>query len=136
MNKEDNMTIYLLIGFGLLVSGFAISKKNTVIGILASAIWLAAISYSRAHPIGEMVIGDTADTAILLVFISLMVLVPIISFNLSKKEEATGLKDEGLLKDDEGGKLKKLRDSSSTKTRKESADEYYDKLHSLTHPQK
>ena len=130
------MALILLFGFGLVISGWAIAKKNTVIAIVASAIWLATIAYTRSNPIGTMVTGDTSDTAILVALIGLMVLVPIISFRLSKKEEATQLKDEGLLKDDGNDRMRELQNTSSTRTQKESGDDYYGRLHRLTHPRR
>jgi hypothetical protein len=131
--ESEVVTLILLFGTGLVISGFAIMKRHTVVGILASALWLACIAYTRTNPIGEMVTGDTSDTAILLALIGLMVLVPIISFQLSRKEERETVGNQGLLKDDGEPSL---REVSSTKTRKENADDYYARLHRVTHPKR
>lgn len=130
------MTASILIGFACIISGWAIYKKETVIAIIASAIWLAVIAYTRSHPLGAMVVGDISDTAILLALIGLMVLVPVISFRLSKREKVKESRDE----EDRQARLPKkrasLRETSSTKTQKENSDEYYDRLHGLTHPRR
>jgi len=136
LEESRVVTLILLFGFGLAISAFAIAKKNTVIAIIASAIWLACIAYTRANPIGAMVTGDSSDTAILLALIGLMVLVPIISFQLNKKEER-GTVEQGLLKEESSKtNTQRMRENSSTRVRRENADDYYDKLNSLTHPRR
>jgi hypothetical protein len=130
------MTAFSLIGFACIVSGWAIYKKETVIAIIASAIWLACIAYTRANPLGSMVTGDTSDTAVLLALIGLMVLVPIISFRLNKKEERETV-EQGLLKEESNKtNTQRMSENSSTKVRRENSDDYYDRLNRLTHPKK
>lgn len=136
-SKESEVVILILLfGFGLAISGWAIARKDTVIAVIASAVWLATISYTRAYPIGNMTTGDTADTAILAALIGLMILVPVISFRLNKKEEATQLKDEGLLREENKSNRERLDEISSTRSKKESGDDYYNRLHGLTHPKR
>ena len=125
------VTLILLFGFGLVISGYAITRKNTVIAIIASAIWMASIAYTRANPIGEMVTGDTSDTAILLALIALMVLVPIISFRLSKREEMQEAKE-----DDYKERVAPRKYKPTPIGTRESADDYYARLGRITHPKK
>lgn len=134
--ESEVVTLILLFGFGLVISGYAINKHKTEIAIIASAIWLAVIAYTRSHPIGEMTTGDTADTAVLLALLGMMILVPIISFRLSKREQMKEDKEDGYRQASLPKKRPSLRDVSSTRTQRESADEYYDRLDSLTHPTK
>ena len=134
--ESDVVTLILLFGTGLVISGWAITKRQTVVAIIASGIWLACIAYTRANPIGEMTTGDTADTAILLTLIGLMVLVPVISFRLSRREEAKEAKEDGYKQAALPKKRASMRDVSSTKTQRETGDEYYDRLHGLTHPRR
>ena len=128
------MTSAVLLGFGCLVSYFAIKNRELVIGILASAIWLAAIAYTRINPIGSMVTGDTADSAILLALIGLMAVVPIMSWKLKKSEQLKEDKEDNFKKATLPKNRPSMRSVSSTRTQGETADEYYDRLHGLTHP--
>jgi hypothetical protein len=128
--ESEVVALILLFGFGLVISGYAITKKNVVIAIIASAIWLATIYYTRQNPIGSMVTGDNADTAILLALIGLLTLVPIISFRLSKREERQEMKE-----DDYKERVAPKKKVSSGGIR-ESTSDYYDRLHQATHPKK
>lgn len=128
--KEESrvMALLALLGLGLVVSGFSIHKRNTIIGIVSSAIWLAIIAYTRANPIGSMTTGDTADTAILLALIGLMVLVPIISWQLGKKENMRETKD-----DDYKERVAPRKTKVATGGIRESSSDYYERLKRVTH---
>lgn len=134
LKESEVVTLILLFGLGLVISGYAIAKKQTVIAIIASAIWLACIYYTRAHPIGEMTTGDTSDTAILLALVALMILVPIISFRLNRKEERRESIEDDFKRAALPRKRLTLRDASTNDNRNEDGDGYYDRLHRLTHP--
>jgi hypothetical protein len=125
----NGMVLILLFGVGLVISGFAIAKRETVVGIVASAVWLACIYYTRQNPIGAMTTGDTADTAILAALIGLMVGVPIMSFQLSRRERA---KEAQASEDLAEQKEPTLREASSPRAIPETSDQYYDRLHRLT----
>lgn len=131
--ESEVVTLILLFGFGLVISGYAIAKKQTVIAIIASAIWLACIFYTRSHPIGEMTTGDTADTAILLALVAMMILVPIISFRLNRREERREAMDDDYKRASLPQKRMTIRDASTRDNRDEDGDGYYERLHRLTH---
>lgn len=131
--ESEVVALILLFGTGLVISGYAIAKKQTTIAIVASAIWLACIAYTRANPIGTMTTGDTADTAILLALIALMILVPIISFRLNRREQAQEAKEDGYKQASLPRNRKSIRDVGKFNNRQETSDEYYERLYELTH---
>jgi len=132
--ESEVVTLILIFGFGLVISGWAIHKKEPVIGLVGSAVWLAAIAYTRANPIGSMTTGDVADTAVLIALIAMLVLPPIISWRLTRKEEMTPLGKEGLWNESggESKRLTQLKENSSPRSRKETSDEYYSRLKTIT----
>ena len=128
--ESEVVTLILLFGFGLAISGFAIAKKEVVIAIIAPAIWVATIYYTRQNPIGSMTTGDPADTAILLALLGLLAGVPIVSWRLGRSDRTREAKD-----DDYKNRVAPKRNQTPIGTR-ETSDQYYDRLNGVTHPKR
>jgi hypothetical protein len=84
--ESKTMALLFLLGFGALVSYFAIKNRNFMIAAIASALWILLLSYTRSNPISGTVTGDTADTLLVVVCIALTVAVPLISWQFSRQD--------------------------------------------------
>jgi hypothetical protein len=106
--KESvEMVLIALIGFGCVMSYFAIKNRNMMIAVIASAIWVCLIAYTRANPIGNMVTGDTSDTIILVVFLAVTIAVPLVSWQFTRQDRRR--------EDMEAGNLEEAKESKNRK---------------------
>ena len=128
-SKESRVvSMILLFGLGLAISAFAIMKKEPVIGMVASAVWVLCLVYTRSNPIGAMVVGDSADNILVTILIGLIAIVPIISWRLGRSDRAREVKE-----DDYKERVAPRKQQRTTGTLESSSD-YYDRLHGITHP--
>ena len=128
-SKESGVvSMILLFGLGLAISAFAIMKKEPVIGMVASAVWVLCLVYTRSNPIGAMVVGDSADNILVTILIGLIAIVPIISWRLGRSDRAREVKE-----DDYKERVAPRKQQRTTGTLESSSD-YYDRLHGITHP--
>jgi hypothetical protein len=135
--EGKTVVLMTLLGLGLILSLVAIFKHQIVIGIVGAGAWLVTIIYTRSNPIGGMVTGDTADSALLTVFIAMMILPPILAWQIGKNDKGRQIKEDGWKERSITGDKKhySLSEMSSPARGKmnESSDEYYDRLYHVTH---
>ncbi|MBE3085824.1 MAG: hypothetical protein IMZ64_06360, partial [Bacteroidetes bacterium] len=139
-SKESRaMALIALLGFALVISGFAVMKREVVIGIVATGAWLVVFLYTRTNPIGGMVVGDTADNALVILYWGLMALVPIISWKLGKNDKDRQSRDDSYKERSITGDRKTYsisENSSPYRGKKESSDDYFDRLKYLSNPRR
>lgn len=78
---------YILILLGIGISYLAISKKNMLIAVLASAIWLMLMIFFQSNPIAGFTTGSNGDNVTTVVLLGLMIAVPLVSWSFFKQEK-------------------------------------------------
>lgn len=128
--ESETMALIALLALGLGVSWFAIAKREIVIGLIASVIWLAVLIYTRSNPIGNSVTGDSFDNIIVAVFLGLIAIVPFLCWSLKKQYKMREDKDDNYK---QAALPHRIENKSPNR---ESSDEYFERLHRVTHPKK
>jgi hypothetical protein len=128
--ESELMALLALLALGLGISWFAIAKRELFIGVIASAMWLAILIYTRGNPIGNSVMGDSFDNAIVAVFIALIGIVPFLCWNLKKQFLAKETKEDGFK---QAALPKRIVNKAP---REETSSDYYDRLNRITHPRR
>jgi K+-sensing histidine kinase KdpD len=129
---------YILILLGIGISYLAISKKNMLIAVLASAIWLMLMIFFRSNPIAGFTTGSSGDKVTTVVLLGLMIAVPLVSWSFWRGEKKYNERDEQEYKfkqDDRKARksptASDISDSSNTVDYMRMSDkEYYDLLNS------
>ena len=85
---------YILILLCIGISYLAIYKKNMLIAVLASAIWLMLMIFFRSNPIAGFTTGSNGDKVTTVVLLGLMIAVPLVSWSFWRGEKKYNERDE------------------------------------------
>ena len=85
---------YILILLGIGISYLAISKKNILIAVLASAIWLMLMIFFQSNPIASFTAGSSGDRVTVIVLLGLMIGVPLTAWSFWRGEKKYSERDE------------------------------------------
>jgi K+-sensing histidine kinase KdpD len=85
---------YVLILLGIGISYLAVHKKNFLLGVLASAIWIIFLIFMHQNTFGGFAVGSAGDTVTTVVLLGLAISVPIISLSFWRQEKKYNERDE------------------------------------------
>jgi K+-sensing histidine kinase KdpD len=85
---------YILILLGIGISWLAITKKNILLGVLSSAIWLLLFIFLRTTPIAGFSTGGAGDTVTTVILFGLAAGVPITCITFWRQQKVYNERDE------------------------------------------
>jgi preprotein translocase subunit SecG len=85
---------YILILLGIGISYLAVSKKNILIAVLASAIWLILMIFLQSNPIAGFTAGSSGDRVTTIVLLGLMIGIPLTSWSFWRQAKKYNERDE------------------------------------------
>ena len=89
------VTLFFLLILGCVFSWMAVAKKNILVGIISSVIWLLTFYYTHnVYQIGGFSAGSSGDTMGVVIFFGLAIAIPLISWSFWRGEKKYSERDE------------------------------------------
>jgi hypothetical protein len=82
------VTLFFLLVLGCVFSWMAVAKRNILVGVLSSIIWIYTFYYTHnTYPLGGFTAGSTGDTLGVAIFLGLALAIPLISWSFYRGQK-------------------------------------------------